>query len=504
MKSMTHTFLPLLLLPFVLSAEVTANKSVSPEVSSLASARTAGIVRVNSTVQPYNFFRPWSKRPPVPLQGIGAVVEGNRVLVVASLVANNSYVELEKADDASKTEAVVEFVDYESNLAILRPNDPDFLTGITPMGLSERIKVGDLFSVLQLESAGTLATSPARATGFEMGRYWISDGPFLITRISLPFQYREGSHSFPVVDSSGDLVGLSLRYDTRSQTMDLISLPVIRHFLADIKTPPYEGFPRIGASFSSLRDPVLRKHLGLKEGDSGVFVSGLSKGGPAERAGVKEGDVLLEAFGHPIDADGNFKHEEYGELSLSHIFSTKAYSNDKVPLKLVRNGEPLSLEVTVERQPPETFSIPPYVIDQPPDFVVISGFVFIELSRQYLAEWGGRWEVDAPLSLVYLDRFQNELLVAPNRVVVMTHVLPTPQTIGYEDLKNMRIISMNGKPVNSLKDLVAAKEFPQDGFHIMKSSDVPHSIVLNAGEVQAADEVVRKQYGISTLQRLSE
>jgi hypothetical protein len=144
------------------------------------------------------------------------------------------------------------------------------------------------------------------------------------------------------------------------------------------------------------------------------------------------------------------------------------------------------------------------VIDQAPGYVVISGFVFIELSRQYLTEWGSRWEGDAPLSLVYLDRFQNELLDASKRVVILTHVLPTPQTVGYEELKNMRIISMNGKPINSLKDLVAAKESPQNGFHIIKSSDVPHSIVLDASQVKATDDIVRKQYGISTLQRLGE
>ncbi len=87
------------------------------------------VVRVNSTNQDYDFFRPWSKKNPRVFHGLGAVIDGNRVLVTAQLVANHNYVELERAESGQRTDAKVVCVDYEANLALLQPTAENFLTG---------------------------------------------------------------------------------------------------------------------------------------------------------------------------------------------------------------------------------------------------------------------------------------------------------------------------------------------------------------------------------------
>ena len=43
------------------------------------------VVRVNVTNQPWDFGRPWGKRPPFSRRAIGTVLTGNRVLVTAEL-----------------------------------------------------------------------------------------------------------------------------------------------------------------------------------------------------------------------------------------------------------------------------------------------------------------------------------------------------------------------------------------------------------------------------------
>ena len=52
-------------------------------------------------------------------------------LVTADLVANQNYVELERAESGEKTAANVAVVDYEANLALLEPTDKKFLDGLT-------------------------------------------------------------------------------------------------------------------------------------------------------------------------------------------------------------------------------------------------------------------------------------------------------------------------------------------------------------------------------------
>src|SRR6476646_8986618 len=74
------------------------------------------LVRVNVTGQPYDFVRPWQKKAPFSKRALGAVLAQGRVLVTADLVANQNYVELERAESGEKMAASVEVVDYEANL----------------------------------------------------------------------------------------------------------------------------------------------------------------------------------------------------------------------------------------------------------------------------------------------------------------------------------------------------------------------------------------------------
>src|ERR1700740_1869384 len=71
------------------------NKDVKQKLLSL--------VRVNVTGQPYDYFRPWQKKAPISKRALGAVLSRGRVLVTADLVANQNYVELEKAESGEKT-----------------------------------------------------------------------------------------------------------------------------------------------------------------------------------------------------------------------------------------------------------------------------------------------------------------------------------------------------------------------------------------------------------------
>ena len=69
------------------------------------------LVRVNVTGQPYDFVRPWQKKAPFQKRALGAVLPQGRVLVTADLVANQNYVELERAESGEKTAANVTVVD---------------------------------------------------------------------------------------------------------------------------------------------------------------------------------------------------------------------------------------------------------------------------------------------------------------------------------------------------------------------------------------------------------
>lgn len=465
-------------------------------------ASEAGVVRINTTVQPFDFYRPWNKKQPSHMRGIGAVVEGGRVLVSAALVANRTYIEVEKADDAVKCEALVEVVDYEANLALIKPLEGGFLDGIPPLSVSKKVNVGDALEVLQLESGGTLARSPGRVTSIELALYPATENPFLTFKLSVPLQYREGSHSLPVVDANGALAGIMLRYDARSQLLEIIPAPVVSHFIADATNPPYEGFPRSGIRILPLRDPVLRRYLKGPPGDLGVYVESLLPGSTASKAGIQPGDILLKVGSYPIDADGNFLHPTFGELGVAHIFSTEFFVGDEIPIQILRHGQEMRFKITAASRPAISLSIPPHSFDKPPPYLVVGGIVLTELSRAYLIEWGDRWETNAPLTLVHLDRYQDTLIEPDSRVVIISQILPTDDTVGYEEIRNARVLTINGRKPKSLKDASVALNNTSDGFQRIEIDTEPGLIVLDASKLRKIDETIARTYGISSLRRL--
>src|SRR5262249_9473672 len=151
-------------------------------------------------------------------------------------------------------------------------------------------------------------------------------------------QYREGSFVLPVV-RGGKLVGLLMRYDARTQNVDLVPAPVIRHFLKAAAGSTYDGFPRAGLEFAASRDPPLRRHVGLNGEPNGVYITDVTKDGPAAAAGIKVGDVVLSINGTPIDQDGNYLDPHYGKLSLANLVSTNSYAGDKLNLEIFRDGK---------------------------------------------------------------------------------------------------------------------------------------------------------------------
>ncbi len=85
----------------------------------------------------------------------------------------------------------------------------------------------------------------------------------------------------------------------------------------------------------------------------------------------------------------------------------------------------------------EDYAIEPYTIGKHPRYYILGGLVFQELTRQYLREWGANWLKDAPQRLVYYDRFQSDLFPGKRKIVFLTQILPTEDTVGYEQLSNL-------------------------------------------------------------------
>ncbi len=485
----------------VVSLLLTPLAAISAETEAVFDA-TDSIVRVNVSTQAYDFLRPWNKQAPQTRRAIGAVLERGRVLVSAELVANHTYVELEHPTTTARTPAKVLIADYSANLALVAPDDPDFLKSFTPLSLAEGVKVGDRLTVWQLEPNGTLLTTDALMTSVQISPYPMGDIALLMYSLTSALQGRDGSFTIPLIKDS-TLAGIVIRHDTRTQNMNAIPVDVIRTFLENFDAGNYSGFPRVGITFSSTRDPQFRRFVGLDPDNGGVYVADVIKNGAGYKAGIQKGDVILSIDGSTIDQDGNYTDPQYGKLSLANLSSMRGKVGEALDFTLLREGEKLTLPVTLQDMPLSSYVSPPYLIDEAPRFIVTGGLVFQELSRQYLREWGGSWEESASRKLVYYDRFQNSLFPDMDRkIVFLSGVLPTPSSIGLGDLGGLVVTEVNGEQIRKLEDLRAALDKDGIEFHEIRFEDDPKIIFLSAEEAEATNRSMTTVYGLPALQNL--
>jgi len=470
-----------------------ATLHAAPVVAS--TPKLVSVVRVNATDQAWDFFHPWTKHAPYSRRGLGAVLQHGEVLVTAELVENANYVELERAESGERVPATVVAIDHEADLALLKPVDDHFLNGITPLRITDAV-VGDHLQVWQLETTGALLITDALLTTVEVGRYPEDDVSLLDYSLTTSLQYRDGSFTLPIV-KGGKLAGILLRYDTRTQNANAIPAAVINHFLADAAGKNYGGFPRAGLLFSPARDPQLRRYANVPAMIAGgVYVTHVENGSPGEQAGIKEGDILLSVAGRNVDQDGNYNDPVHGKLSLINVISLQT-AGSTVPFKLLRDGKVLNLNVTVQHRPADSYVIPPYVIDKAPSYYVLGGLVLQELSREYLKEWGSDWEKKAPERMVYYDHYQSDLFQDGRKhLVILSQVLPTEDSIGYEDLGALVITKINDIPLTSIADVPKALEHPINGFHKIEFEENPSVIYLDARAVSEHLDDMMKTYGL--------
>jgi hypothetical protein len=248
-----------------------------------------------------------------------------------------------------------------------------------------------------------------------------------------------------------------------------------------------------------MTNPALREYLGLRADEGGVRLTRVLPHGSG--AGVLEvGDVLLEAGGTPIDSTGQFEHPLYGRLSWALLFTQDRRPGELMGVRILRGGERKDLEVTLRRMEAEQERVPPYVLGRGPDYAVVGGLVFQELSVPYLtaASEGGRRAM--PRLMIAVDREGAVPDPVRPRLVILSSVLPDPTNLGYQDLRDLLVAAVNGAPVGSLADVRKAFAQPAGEYHVVEflPGQGRGRVVLDAREIEGARARIQALYGVES------
>ncbi|MFA6523657.1 MAG: trypsin-like peptidase domain-containing protein [Candidatus Peribacteraceae bacterium] len=155
-----------------------------------------------------------------------------------------------------------------------------------------------------------------------------------------------GNSGGPLLNSRGEVIGMNTAIAQSAQSISF-ALPAaeLRNVLASFQKNGRIVRPYIGVRYAPVT-PEMKEKQKLAS-DQGVLIvkgegdnePGVLKDSPAEKAGLKEGDQILEADGQKLS----------GTVLLATIVSAHA-PGDKIALKILRDGKEMTITVTLEER----------------------------------------------------------------------------------------------------------------------------------------------------------
>ncbi len=480
------------------------------------------LLQVNVTHQSTHVRLPWQKLTPSYSSGIGAILEGQRVLVTAGLVQDATYIELEQPTTGERAKAEIEVIDFEANLALLHikntvMNDTVFAnTQAIELQNAKNIQLEDELQALQMGRVGERMANALQLDKAVVGRYALPSSVFLTFEANGIIRTDAPSVTLPVVHQN-KLAGMLLSYDNNNQRARLIPIEVIARFLNNYKTKAH--FPSIGLQGFPTLDVQFRKHLGLSSQQGGIYIGYVKPDASAAHIGIRVGDILLNVNGNPIDRRGDYNDVHWGPLHYSHIWRTQSSVGDVATATVLRAGKTLQLQGVLKYTPLENAVIPVLLPKGKVDYIVHGGLIVQELNFPYLHTFGEDWELAAPPHLVHLalanqnqkenesentheSKQGKESNKPSKRIVLLGGVLPVTGTQGYQGIGSVVIERINGISIN---DLTAAAKALQpgethNGVHKIELSSYPYVLYLDEAQAQIDD--VELQNGVYKIKKL--
>ncbi|MFT5686296.1 MAG: S1-C subfamily serine protease [Myxococcota bacterium] len=444
------------------------------------------VVRVFATTQSPDFDNPWQSLSPSSSTGSGVIIGPGRVLTGAHVVANATFLQIQKGANPDKMVARVEAICHDADLALLAVDDPRLMAGVTPRSIGEIPVLRDRVSVVGYPVGGEeISITEGVVSRIEVQRYSHSQRRLLAVTVDAAIN--SGNSGGPVF-KDGQVIGVAFQTLNGAENIgELVPANLIRWFLSGVETGRVPSIPGIGITTQNLENPFLRARLGIADGESGVLILAVVFGGSAWGV-LKEGDALLAIDGHTIANNGSIRYLDRIRTSYTVLLGD-LYVGDTVGVMVLRDGERVALTLTLR---PVVHLVPPKRYDYVPQHFIYGGLVFLSLSRDFLGTWS-KWRYRAPPELVH-SYFSGLRTPEQHDVVILAQVLADEINVGYQHLHSEAVVSINGQRPTGLADFIARLKEAAGAVELRMSSN--GLIVLDADAVRDANERILERYRI--------
>jgi serine protease Do len=315
---------------------------------------------------PFRFFfgEPEDDRGPGP-RGEPRIGEGSGFIISKDgyLLTNNHVVEdsdrvVIGTQNGEEYEARVIGADPSIDLALLKIDPGDDELPVLPLGDSDALRVGQwviaIGNPLEYEHTVTVGVVSAKQRRVAIG----STDSGVVTFIQTDAAINFGNSGGPLIDAAGNVIGINTAIRRANFAEGIgFALPInqARKVMEQLRERGYVRRGYIGITMNPTAiDDEAKEFYGLPD-TNGVIVHEVQEDGPAERAGVRRGDIIRRV-------DGDVVRD-----NMDLISKIAAHQPDeKVTLDLFRDGKEITVKATlIDRQ--EELQARAGVRDSPPE-----------------------------------------------------------------------------------------------------------------------------------------
>jgi len=267
--------------------------------------------------------------------GSGFIIDKEGIIITNNHVIQSAEGIFVKLTNGKEYEAKVLGTDPTSDIAVIKINTKDNLKVVT-FADSDKARVGDwvvaIGNPFGLGGTVTAGIISARNRDISLGKY----DDFIQTDASI----NQGNSGGPLFNIKGEVVGINSAILSNSGGSVGIGFAIPANFAKNVVKQITE-FGEIKRGYIGVRIQEVTKEiadsLGLKS-QEGALVSSASAGGPADKAGIEAGDIILEFNNKKVD---NMR-------KLPKIVADTSIGQS-VEVKIWRNKKILTKNITVTR-----------------------------------------------------------------------------------------------------------------------------------------------------------
>ena len=474
--------------------------SLMASPADLTESMKQSLVYLEISSSKYDLYQPWKQSPVSNESGFGCAVGPYEVLTTAENVMDATFLKTKIYGQNAFISATVKAVDYEYNLCLLELDKNELKQPLKPIKFTETFPKKESLQTYWLSSAGHLTTARSSLDRAQMVNSDVSFAKnltFITSNTSRPFGDGE------VCCYGKKVIGVACW--GRDSDSGIIPAESINRFISQFKEGGYKGFGSVGFEVYTLLDPTMRRYLQFPDDvENGVYVSAVYAIGTGSQE-LKPGDVILSIDGNALDAYGRYNHPIYDRISFEDLILSSPVGG-MIKFNIFRDGKPLLLEIESRAIKSDKMLVPYYSCGEQPEYVVIGGFVFQAMTRDYLKIWGSDWSGKVPSHLYHYYR---DLACKPTidrqDVIVLSYVLPIPLNQGYQQLTRIVVDTLNGKKVSSISEFMSILNASDDRdfYEITFEMDSP-AVIIPKSQLEAANMQVAQIYGVQKMSNLNQ